>query len=394
MSKFIEPATAADYRELARRRLPRQIFDYLDGGSYQEWTRFNNESAFAAIRLRQRVLTDVSSIDLSCQRAGQPFALPIALGPVGLAGLMARRGEVQAHRAAASKGISFCASTVSLCSVEEIARAHPQRPPWFQLYLMKDRDYVKRLLQRASDCGVETLVVTVDLARLGSRYRDIRNGFDGPQSLAKRWARIKDIVSHPGWVWDVAVKGKPLVFGNLSEAVPDASSLPDFKQWVDGQFDASVNWQTLGWLRQQWQGRLFIKGVMDADDAKRAVACDVDGIIVSNHGGRQLDSVAPSITKLAEIRKVVDEQTKTPPEIWLDGGVRSGLDVAKAMALGADGCLLGRAWAFALAARGERGVRELLERLENELTVAMALMGVTRLSELGTDNLDSWEHNL
>jgi len=388
MSKLIEPATTADYRNLAKKRLPQQIFDYLDGGSYQEQTRFANEHAFTAVQLKQRVLRDVSSVNLNTTLQGQLFSMPLALGPVGLAGLMARRGETLAQRAAVKQGVSFCASTVSLCGIEEVAAADNSRAPWFQLYVMKDRDYVLRLLQRAEQTGVTTLVVTVDLAVLGSRYRDVRNGFDGVQTLAKRWARVKDLVSHPAWVIDVAVKGKPLVFGNLNEAVPDARSLPQFKSWVDAQFDASVSWDDLIWLKHNWSGKLLVKGIMDSEDAQQAAKLGADGIIVSNHGGRQLDGVKPTLEKLPEIRAAVAGISSDSFEIWMDGGVNSGLDVVKSLALGADGCLLGRAWAFALAAQGEQGVVKLLQRIENEMRVALALMGETDINQIGPDNLE------
>ncbi|MGM0526103.1 MAG: L-lactate dehydrogenase [Pseudomonadota bacterium] len=388
MTKLIEPATTADYRYLAKKRLPQQIFDYLDGGSYQEQTRFANEHAFKKVQLRQRVLRDVTRVNLNKTLQGQSFSMPLALGPVGLAGLMARRGETSAQRAAVEQGISFCASTVSLCGIEEVAAANSSRAPWFQLYVMKDRDYVLRLLQRAAQTGVTTLVVTVDLAVLGSRYRDVRNGFDGVQTLAKRWARIKDLVSHPGWVIDVAVKGKPLVFGNLSEAVPDASSLPQFKNWVDAQFDASVSWDDIAWLKQHWHGKLLVKGIMDSNDAQQAVQLGVDGIIVSNHGGRQLDGVKTTLEKLPEIRAAVAQVSSGSFEVWMDGGINSGLDIIKALALGADGCLLGRAWAFALAAQGEQGVVKLLQRIEKEMQVALALMGETDINQIGSHNLE------
>lgn len=388
MRKFVEPATSNDYRQLAQQRLPQQIFDYLDGGAYRENTRFANESGWHKIKLRQRVLKDVSEIETGVVFATEKTAMPIALGPVGLAGLMSRRGEVQAHKAAAKHGVSFCASTVSLCSIEEVARASSERPPWFQLYMMRDRGYVEALLERAQKCGVKTLVVTVDLARLGSRYRDIRNGFDGPQSLAKRWARLKDLAGHPRWVVDVALRGKPLLFGNLSDAVPDARKLPDFKRWVDAQFDPAVDWRSLEWLRQRWSGRLLVKGIMDQEDVAPAMATGVDGIVLSNHGGRQLDDVLSTAEKLPAVRQALDRCNRKDVELWVDGGIHSGLDVVKALALGADGCLLGRAWAFALAARGEQGVSKLLDRIHAELRVAMSLMGVTHVGDLDVQHLE------
>ena len=385
--KLSYPATAEDYRARARARLPRFLFDYLDGGATDEQTLRANETEWDGIKLRQRVLIDVDQVDTTSTLAGETCDMPVVLAPLGLAGMMARRGEVQAARSAEAAGIPFTLSTVGICPVEEVQTA-VSKAAWFQLYMMKDRGYVQQLLARAKESRVTTLVVTVDLARLGSRYRDIRNGFDGPQSVAKRWARIKDLLSHPCWVADVAIKGKPLLFGNLNDAVPDAKRLPDFKRWVDQQFDPSVDWEALRWLRQNWSGRLIVKGIMDQEDIAPAVDVGVDGIILSNHGGRQLDSVMPTAKKLPVIRNILDSLPSHGVELWVDGGIHSGLDVAKALALGADGCLLGRAWAFALAARGERGVNELLQRITDELRVAMTLTGVNRVADFSAEQLE------
>lgn len=379
---MIIPANAYDYRELAKKRLPKQFFDYLEGGSYNEYTAQANVSAFHSIQLRQRVLQDVSKRSSAHTLLGKPVAMPIALGPVGLAGLFARRGEVQAARAASTAGIPFCESTVSLCGIEEVAAAS-EGELWFQLYMIKDRGYAAELLQRAHDAGVEVLVFTVDLAVLGARYRDTRNGIAGAQGLRASCSRAADLLSHPRWVFDVALKGKPLTFGNLQAAVPNAKSLPAFKAWVDQQFDDSVSWQDLEWVRQHWPGKIMLKGILDASDASIAAEIGFEAITVSNHGGRQLDSVPASIHALPAIVDAVAGRS----EVLVDGGIRSGLDVVKALALGADACLLGRAWAYALAAQGEQGVANLLATFKAEIDVAQALTGCTTIDQINREIL-------
>lgn len=381
MARFIAPASIEDYRTLAQQRLPRQFFDYLEGGAYAEQTCRENITAFSQIHLRQRVLKDVSERDLSATLLGQPFALPVVLGPVGLAGLNARRGEVQAARAAKAAGVAFCESTVSLCSIEEVAATDAQL--WFQLYMLKDRGYAIELLQRAQRAGVDVLVFTVDLAVLGARYRDVRNGIAGSSGLRAKLSKVVDLLSHPQWLWDVPIKGKPLVFGNLAAAVPNAKSLPAFKQWVDDQFDPSVTWDDLNWLREHWQGKIVLKGILDPEDASIAASIGFDAIAVSNHGGRQLDNVEASIHALPRCVDAVAGRC----EVLVDGGIRSGLDIVKALALGANGCMLGRAWAYGLAAKGEQGVSEVLAILRAEMDVAMALTGCRSIAEITPDIL-------
>jgi len=303
--------------------------------------------------------------------------MPVILSPVGLAGSYARRGEVQALKAAHNHNIPFCLSTVSICSIEELQQ-QSKGEFWFQLYVIRDRNYAIKLLEKAKQAGCKTLVLTVDLPVLGERYRDVRNGLS---SNTRLWGSLKrgiDIARHPHWLWNVAIKGQPLVFGNLTEAVPNAHSLNDFKAWVDNQFDASMTWQDLTWIRENWQGNLVIKGIMDTDDAKQAVKLGADAIVVSNHGGRQLDGVPATLNVLPEITKAVNQQCK----VFIDGGIRSGLDVVKALALGADACLLGRAWAYALAAEGEQGVSNILKIVNNEINIAMALTGVNKIINL------------
>lgn len=376
------PASIMDYRELARRRLPNQLFDYIDGGAYAENTLRDNIEALSEHRLRQRVLCDVSRIDLTSRLFDQSLSLPVVLAPVGLAGMYARRGEVQAARAADLAGVPFCESTVSICGIEEVAGA-VKTPPWFQLYVMRDRAYAESLMDRAQRAGSTVLVLTVDLPVVGARYRDTRNGIDVAASPYVRMRNAWDLLSHVRWFADVAVRGRPLTFGNLEAAVPGARSPSNFRQWVDAQWDASVTWRDLAWVREHWRGTLVLKGVLDADDAAKAVDAGADGIVVSNHGGRQLDDVEATARALPKIVKRAGDQLT----VLVDGGVRSGLDVVKLLALGAKGCLIGRAWAYAVAARGQAGVEHILEILRREMLVAMALTGSRALSELGEHTL-------
>jgi L-lactate dehydrogenase (cytochrome) len=379
----LAPASIMDYRELARRRLPRQLFDYIDGGAYAENTLRANIDVLRSVRLRQRVLRDVSQIDLSTTVFGTELALPVVLAPIGLAGMFATRAEVRAARAAESAGVAFCESTVSICSVEEVAAA-VRAPPWFQLYVMRDRSYAESLMERAQRVGCSVLLLTVDLPVVGARYRDTRNGLDATLSTRARFRKLLDLLSHPRWIVDVPVRGRPLTFGNLEAAVPGARTPSNFRQWVDAQWDGSVTWKDLAWVREHWRGKLVLKGVLDAEDALRAVDAGVDGIVVSNHGGRQLDDVDATARVLPKIASRVGDQLT----VLVDGGVRSGLDVVKMLALGAKACLLGRAWAYAVAARGQAGVAHVLDIVRAEMTTAMALTGNSRLSELDHLTLD------
>jgi L-lactate dehydrogenase (cytochrome) len=373
----VVPATTWDYRELARRRLPRQLFDYLDGGAYEEATLRANVADLQEVLLRQVVMRDVSVRDPATTVLGQELKLPVILAPVGLAGMFARRAEVQAARAAEQAGIPFVESTVSICGIEEVARA-TKNPPWFQLYVMRDRAYAEDLIQRAKAVGSPVLVLTVDLAVVGARHRDTRNAMVGAASTWAKLRRGADLVSHPAWIRDVALGGRPLTFGNLEKAVPDASTPDAFKEWVDAQFDPSVTWDDVHWVREQWPGKLVVKGVLDPEDARRAADAGVDGLVVSNHGGRQLDSVPSSARALPDVAEAVGDQV----EVLADGGVRSGLDVVKMVAMGARAVLVGRPWAWAVAARGEQGVRHMLKVMKADIDTALGLTGQTSIRDL------------
>ncbi len=378
------PASTADYRREAERKLPRTLFDYVDGGAYAEYSLRKNVADFEALQLKQRVLFDVSSVSPADNIFGYDTAIPAALAPIGMAGMFARRGEVQAKRAADTFGIPFTLSTVAICSLEEIA-AVSDKPFWFQLYMLRDRGAVEGILARAKAVGVRTLVFTVDLAVVGARYRDVRNGMGGGTST---WGKLRSgllsYMSHPSWAMDVGIKGKPHTFGNLTEYVSKATTPADFKAWIDGQLDASVTWKDIEWLRSIWEGDLIIKGILSPEDALEAAKVGADGVVVSNHGGRQLDSVSSTIAMLPRVVDAVAGSTK----VIVDSGIRSGQDILKAKALGANLTLIGRPWVYANAARGEQGVLSLLRTFKGEMKVSMALTGVNTISEVDTRILD------
>jgi L-lactate dehydrogenase (cytochrome) len=385
----LAPATARDYRELARRRLPRQLFDYVDGGAYEEATLAANVADLRDVLLRQIVMRDVSSRDHAVEVAGQRLAMPVILAPVGLGGMFAPRAEVQAARAAQAAGIPFIESTLSICGIEEVARS-TSTPPWFQLYVMRDRGYAEELMARARAVGSPVLVLTVDLPVVGARHRDVRNAIVGQPPTRAKLLRGLDLALHPRWIRDVGVGGRPLTFGNLENAVPGAGTPAAFRDWVDSQFDPTVTWDDIAWVREHWDGRLLVKGVLDAGDARRAAEVGVDGVIVSNHGGRQLDSVPSTVRALPEIVDAVGSQM----EVLADGGIRTGLDVVKMMALGASAVLVGRVWVWAVAARGQAGVRHMLGVIESDLDVALALTGHTSFQQLDRSALYQAEPRL
>lgn len=378
----VKAASISDYRALAKRRLPRFLFEYMDGGSYDEVTLRRNQEDLREIALRQRVLRDVSQLDLSTTLLGQKSTLPVALAPIGLAGMLARRGEVQAAKAARDHGVPYTLSTVSGCSLEEVTRAVPE-PIWFQLYMIRDRGFMRDLLARAQAARCSALLFTVDMPVAGSRYRDYRSGLAGADGPAGTLRRVGQAMLRPDWAWDVGVMGRPHQLGNVAPVLGKSSGLNDFFGWLGKNFDPSVTWKDLEWVRSEWKGPLVIKGILDAGDAREAVQAGAEGIVVSNHGGRQLDGVLSTARALPDIAQAVGGQTT----ILADGGVRSGLDVVRMLALGANGILIGRAWAYALAARGQDGVAHILRLIEAEMRVAMALTGVTRLADITPDIL-------
>jgi L-lactate dehydrogenase (cytochrome) len=367
-------ANVTDYRGLAKARIPHFLFEYIDGGSYDEETLRRNVEDLRAIALRPRVLRDVSAIDLKTSLFGHEWAMPVGLGPVGLAGHYARRGEVQAARAAAAANVPMALSTVSACSLREVAACG--HVPWYQLYFVKDRAFVADMIATAKEVRAAALILTVDLAVPGSRYRDARAAGGGAR-------RIMELLARPRWLWDVGIHGRPHSFGNLEPIVGKRAPLADFQAWIHANFDASVSWKDVEWVRAQWNGPLVIKGILDPDDALEAVANGADAIVVSNHGGRQLDGVLSTARALPT---VVDSVSGRLP-ILVDGGVRSGLDVVRMLALGADFVLLGRAWAYALAAAGGSGVAHVLRLIDAEMRVAIALTGCTGIAELDRSTL-------
>lgn len=363
-----------DYREAARRRLPRFLFDYIDGGANSEHTLRRNVEDLAGIALRQRVLRDVEALSLETELFGRKLAMPVALGPVGLTGMYARRGEVQAARAAAAAGVPFTLSTVSVCPIAEV-QAASSAPIWFQLYVLKDRGFMRDALERAQAAGVQTLVFTVDMPVPGSRYRDRHSGMSGPGAPVRRVAQA---MTHPNWAWNVGLRGRPHDLGNISAYRGHPTALEDYIGWLGANFDPSISWRDLEWIRDFWKGSMVIKGILDEGDARDAVRFGADGIVVSNHGGRQLDGVLSSARALPAIADAVSGSLK----ILADSGIRSGLDVVRMLALGADTVLIGRAFIYALAAGGEAGVANLLDLFAAEMRVAMALTGAKSIHEL------------
>ncbi len=372
-------SASTDYRAAAQRRLPPFLFHYIDGGAYAEQTLRRNVADLSDIALRQRVLRDMSALDLGIELFGESLAMPVALAPVGLTGMYARRGEVQAARAADSRGIPFTLSTVSVCAMEEVAPAI-QRPMWFQLYVLRDRGFMRNALERAQAVGVTTLVFTVDMPVPGARYRDAHSGMSGAHAALRR---IGQAITHPRWALDVGLRGRPHDLGNISAYRGHATGLADYIGWLGSNFDPSISWKDLEWIRAFWKGPMVIKGILDPQDARDAVHFGADGIVVSNHGGRQLDGVLSTARALPAIADAVHGDLK----ILVDSGVRSGLDVVRMLALGADTVLLGRAFVYALAVHGQAGVANLLDLVAQEMRVAMTLTGARRIADIGADSL-------
>ena len=376
------PTTPDDYRREAERRLPRFLYDYYAGGSGCEQTMAANIADWREVSLRQRVLVDVDKIDTARTMAGEDCAMPLALAPIGLAGMAARRGELQALAAAEAEGVPFTLSTVGICGLEELAQA-ATRPFWFQLYMIRERSVVAKVIEQAWAVGCRTLILTVDLPLPGPRHRDTRNGLAVP-GLRPKLLKVRQLITRPGWIWDVALRGKPMTLGTMNPYVAAASDPNAFRQWIDAQFDPRITWDDVAWVRDQWPGRLLLKGILDAEDAERCLEVGADGMIVSNHGGRQLDGVSSTARKLPEIVRTVNGRS----EVLVDGGISGGIDIYRALALGASGVMVGRAWVFALAAAGQTGVERMLAGCRDELRLAMALTGVTQTEHIGPDCLD------
>ncbi len=368
-------SSATDFREAARRKLPPFLFHYLDGGAGAEQTLRSNVDDLQAVKLRQRVLRGSEQLDLGVDWFGESYALPIGLAPVGLAGMYARRGEVQAVRAACHRNIPFIQSTVSVCPLAEVA-AQASHPIWFQLYVLKDRAFMRDVMRRAWELGSRTLVFTVDMPVPGNRYRDAHSGMSGASGPLRR---VLQAMVHPRWAWDVGVHGRPHDLGNITAYRGSATGLTDYIAWLGANFDPDIAWQDLQWIRDEWQGKLILKGILDPIDARDALAFGADGIVVSNHGGRQLDGALSTARVLPSIAEAV----KGKLTIFADGGVRTGTDVFRMLALGADGVLLGRAFVYALATGGQAGVERLLAIMEKDLRTNMVLTGVKSVKEIG-----------
>lgn len=370
-------ASIADYRLLARKRVPRFLFDYLDGAAVSEVTKAANADDLASIRLNPRVLRDVSSIDTATALLGQTCSMPVVLAPVGLAGMYARRGEIQAARAAEAKGIPFTLSTVGVCSLDEVDAA-AAAPFWFQLYMVRDRGFMRDLLALASESQVSTLVLTVDMPTPGIRYRDYRSGLAGESWLSGNTRRLCQAAVRPRWALDVGIRGRPHALGNVAPLLGNRTGLEDFMAWMQKNFDPTVTWRDLDFIREHWRGPVLVKGILHPEDAAKAAAYDVDGIVVSNHGGRQLDGVRSTCRALPEIAHKVGDRL----DVLVDGGVSSGVDVLRLIALGAKGVMIGRSWVYGLAVRGQAGVEHVLEILAKELQVSMALAGVSTIANV------------
>jgi L-lactate dehydrogenase (cytochrome) len=363
-----------DLRQVARRKVPRAFFDYAEAGAYSQATLRSNRADLDRIKLRQRVLVDVSQRDLATTIIGEPARLPIALAPIGLCGMQRGDGEILACRAAHAAGIPFILSTMSICSIEDVAQA-VGKPFWFQLYVMKDRGFIRSLIERAAAAKCSALVLTIDLQVLGQRHCDIRNGMTVPPVM--KLANLIDIASKPGWTLSI-LQGKRKTFGNLAGHVRGMDNVTSLAQWTNSQFDPALNWKDVDWVRSLWPGKLILKGILDVEDAKLAAQTGASALVVSNHGGRQLDGAPSSISALPKIADAVGSQI----EVMFDGGIRSGQDVLRALALGARSCLIGRSYVYGLGAYGQEGVAKAIDILAKELDVSMALTGMINVRQL------------
>jgi L-lactate dehydrogenase (cytochrome) len=363
-----------DLRQLHKRRVPKAFFDYADRGSYSEDTLRANHDDLQQIKFRQRVLVDVSKRDLSTTILGEPAAMPLILAPVGLLGMQHGDGEILACRAAQAAGIPFTQSTMSICSIEDIAAA-VDKPFWFQLYVMKDRGFIKSLIERAIAAKCSALVLTVDLQVIGQRHADIKNGMTVPPEWSL--SKLFDFASKPAWVAGI-LRGKRRTFGNLMGHLKGSEDITALSTWINSQFDTTLNWKDIDWIRSIWPGKLILKGILDVEDAEEAAKSGAQALVVSNHGGRQLDGAPSSIEALPEIVDAVGSKM----EIMFDGGIRSGQDVMRALALGAKSCMIGRAFVYGLGAGGQAGVAKALDLLAKELTTTMGLCGVNTIAEI------------
>jgi L-lactate dehydrogenase (cytochrome) len=363
-----------DLRQLAHRKVPRAFIDYAESGSYAEQTLRANRADLERINFRQRILCDVSNRTTKTTILGEPAALPLALAPIGLCGMQHGDGEILACRAAQDAGIPFTLSTMSICSIEDVAAA-VEKPFWFQLYVMKDRGYIRSLIERAAAAKCSALVLTVDLQVIGQRHRDLKNGMTVPPEL--KIGNLIDIATKPAWALSVA-RGKRKTFGNIAGHYPGMGGVTVLSKWIAEQFDASLSWKDVEWIKSLWPGKLILKGILDVEDARIAVKTGAAALVVSNHGGRQLDGAPSSISALPPIADALGSEI----EIMFDGGIRSGQDIARALALGARSCMSGRAYVYGLGAAGQAGVARAIEIMRNELDTTMALMGATKVGDI------------
>lgn len=369
----------ADLKDLHRRRVPKMFYDYAESGSWSEGTYFRNEAAFDEIELRQRVAVNIADRSVKIERMGEGWRIPVGIAPTGLAGMQHADGEIVAARAAENFGVPFTLSTMSICSIEQVAAA-TTKPFWFQLYVMKDRDFIAALIERAKNAGCSTLVVTLDLQILGQRHRDIKNGMTAPPKLTLK--NLINMALHPRWCMGM-LGTRNYQFGNVIGHAKGVGDLSSLGTWSAEQLDPTLSWDDIAWIKSLWPGNLILKGIMDAEDARMAADTGADGIIVSNHGGRQLDGAPASIDVLPEIVSAVGDQT----DVYMDGGIRSGQSVFKAMALGAKGTFIGKAFLNGLGAMGERGVMQCLELIERELDLTMAFCGHTDINQVDSSVL-------
>ncbi|HKT28640.1 alpha-hydroxy acid oxidase [Dyella sp.] len=367
----------ADLRELAKRRVPRAFFEYADRGSYDEVTLRSNHAAFERIALRQRVMSNVDNRSLATDIVGQPVSMPLAIAPTGLTGLQHGAGEILGARAAEKAGIPFCLSTMSICSIEQV-RAAVEKPFWFQVYVMRDRGFTRDLIRRAKDAGCSALMLTADLTVQGQRHREIKNGLSVPPKITLR--NILDMASKPRWAWSM-LRAPSRSFGNLQGRIDNTDSLTTLAQWIANQFDPTLEWKDLEWIRELWPGKLIIKGILDPRDARIAASLGVDAMVVSNHGGRQLDGAPATIDVLPSIVQAVGDRM----QVLFDSGIQSGQDLLKALAYGAHAGLIGKAFLYGLGAMGEAGVSKTIELIRKELSVSMALTGQTDVRRISAD---------